>query len=194
MLRGPLTACAPQLQAKSKTTPGSAQAMAQTSARSKLQPVPAVQPSPISATVQSLAPAVWQMASASAKVLSRLHPHAEPGTADSPHTEQLDRMDSQLGSSMSEQHRTCGRGQRGTRSARTQARDGMDALQAHLVQRVQFLGSWRLVAASIIGIPAHGGGFLGIRQRRRWRARRRRRWRGRRWRWRWRRRRRRWRG
>ena len=67
--------------------------MAQTSAWSNLQPVPAVQPSPISATVQSLAPAVWQMASASAKVLLRLHPH-EPA-ADSPHTEQLGRRDIQ---------------------------------------------------------------------------------------------------
>eukprot|EP00964_Phaeocystis_antarctica_P098536 scaffold64541_cov70-Phaeocystis_antarctica.AAC.1 len=44
------------------------------------------------------------MASASARVLSRLHPH-EP-TADSPHTEQPGRRPVQFGSSVSEQHRT----------------------------------------------------------------------------------------
>ena len=49
--------------------------------------------------VQSLAPAVWQMVSASAKVLSRLHFHG--ATADSPHTEQPFTRAFHLGSWMS---------------------------------------------------------------------------------------------
>eukprot|EP00964_Phaeocystis_antarctica_P088760 scaffold56498_cov75-Phaeocystis_antarctica.AAC.4 len=47
------------------------------------------------------------MASASAKVLSRLHFHKP--AADSAHAEQPGRRDIQLGSLMSEQHRTSSR-------------------------------------------------------------------------------------
>ena len=53
--------------------------------RSKRHPVPAVQPATSSAAVQSLAPAAWQMASAWAKVWSRVH--GQPAS-DAPHTEQ----------------------------------------------------------------------------------------------------------
>ena len=80
----------------------------QISSKSKRQPVPAVQPPCSSAAVQSLAPTDRQMASASAKVLSRVH--GQPAF-DSPHTEQPGRLDCQAGESLtSEQHRTCGRG------------------------------------------------------------------------------------
>ena len=75
-----------------------------TSLKSKRHPVPAVQPPASSAAVQSLAPAAWQMASASAKVLSRVH--GQPAS-DSPHTEQPFRRDPQAGESLtSEQQRT----------------------------------------------------------------------------------------
>ena len=81
--------------------------MPQTKSRSEPHPVPAVQPATSSAAVQSLAPAAWQMASASAKVLSR--EHGQPAS-DSPHTEQPLRRHPQSGESLtSEQHRTCGR-------------------------------------------------------------------------------------
>ena len=73
---------------------------------SNRHPVPAVQPSASSAAVQSLAPAAWQMASASAKVLSRVH--GQPAF-DAPHTEQPGRLDGQAGEGLtSAQHRTCG--------------------------------------------------------------------------------------
>ena len=75
-----------------------------------IYPVPRVQSPSSSATVQSLAPATpWQMASASAKVLSRLHPHERLGTADSPQTEQLESelRSTQPGRTLSEQQRTC---------------------------------------------------------------------------------------
>ena len=79
-----------------------------TSSKSKLHPVPAVQPSKSSAAVQSLAPAARQMASASAKFLSRAH--GQPAF-DAPHTEQPFLRDPQAGESLtSEQQRTCGRG------------------------------------------------------------------------------------
>ena len=80
----------------------------QTSSKSNRHPVPAVQPSSSSVAVQSLAPAAWQMASASAKVLSRVH--GQPAF-DSPHTEQPGRgRDGQAGESLtSEQQRTCDR-------------------------------------------------------------------------------------
>ena len=75
-----------------------------TSSESKLHPVPAAQPSASSATVQSLAPAAWQMASASEKVL--FHAHGQPAS-DSPHTEQPGRLFmGQDGSAVSEQQRT----------------------------------------------------------------------------------------
>ena len=76
----------------------------QTSSKSNRHPVPAVQPSSSSVAVQSLAPAAWQMASASAKVLSRVH--GQPAS-DSPHTEQSGRRDPHAIESLtSEQHRT----------------------------------------------------------------------------------------
>ena len=77
----------------------------QISSKSKRQPVPAVQPPCSSSAVQSLAPAALQMASASAKVLSRVH--GQPAF-DSPHTEQPGRgRDGQAGESLtSEQQRT----------------------------------------------------------------------------------------
>ena len=76
-----------------------------TSSKSNRHPVPAVQPSASSATLQSRAPTDWQMASASVKVL--LCAHGQPAS-DSPHTEQPLRRDPQSGESLtSEQHRTC---------------------------------------------------------------------------------------
>ena len=76
----------------------------QTSSKSNWHPVPAVQPSASSAVVQSLAPAAWQMASASANVLSRVH--GQPAF-DAPHTEQPGRLDGQAGEGLtSAQHRT----------------------------------------------------------------------------------------
>ena len=82
--------------------------LAQTSVLSNPQPVPTVQPSSSSATVQSLASAVWQMVSASAKVLPALHSH-EPAS-DSPHTEQPSFLEAiQFGGLVSEQHRTWSR-------------------------------------------------------------------------------------
>ena len=75
-----------------------------TSSKSKRHPVPAVQPSASSAVVQSLAPAARQMASASAKVLSRAH--GQPAF-DAPHTEQPLRGDPQAGETLtSVQQRT----------------------------------------------------------------------------------------
>ena len=84
-----------------------------TSSKSKKHPVPAVQPSTSSAAVQSLAPAAWQMASASVKVL--LCAHGQPAF-DAPKTEQPLRGDPQAGESLtSEQHRTWPRVQCGAR-------------------------------------------------------------------------------
>ena len=79
----------------------------QTRCTSKSHPEPTVQPPLSSTVVQSLAPAAWQMASASAKVLSPAH--CQPAS-DSPHTEQPFRRDPQAADSLtSEQHRTsCG--------------------------------------------------------------------------------------
>eukprot|EP00964_Phaeocystis_antarctica_P038201 scaffold21867_cov48-Phaeocystis_antarctica.AAC.4 len=80
----------------------------QTSSKSNIHPVPAVQPFTSSAVVQSLAPAAWQMASASAKVLPCAH--CQPAS-DSPHTGcfvwgESHRGDPQDESWTSEQHRT----------------------------------------------------------------------------------------
>ena len=73
--------------------------------------MPAVQPSESSVAVQSLAPAAWQMAKASTKVLSRAH--GQPAS-DSPHTKQPLRRDPQSGESFtSEQQRTWPREGRG---------------------------------------------------------------------------------
>ena len=75
-----------------------------TSSKSKRHPVPAVQPSTSSVAVQSLAPAAWQMASASVKVF--LCAHGQPAF-DAPHTEQPGRRDPHAEESLtSEQHRT----------------------------------------------------------------------------------------
>ena len=75
-----------------------------TSSKSNRHPVPAVQPSASSATLQSRAPTAWQMASASVKVL--LCAHGQPAS-DSPHTEQPLRRDPQDAESLtSEQQRT----------------------------------------------------------------------------------------
>ena len=75
-----------------------------TSSQSKPHPMPAVQPSRSSTKVQSLAPAAWQMASASVKVLLRAHPQP---ALDSPHTEQPGRRDPQAGDGLtSAQQRT----------------------------------------------------------------------------------------
>ena len=75
-----------------------------TSSKSNRHPVPAVQPSASSATLQSRAPTAWQMASASVKVLLRAH--GQPAS-DSPHTEQPLRRDPQYAESLtSEQQRT----------------------------------------------------------------------------------------
>ena len=75
-----------------------------TSSKSNRHPVPAVQPSASSATLQSRAPTAWQMATASVKVL--LCAHGQPAS-DSPHTEQPLRRDPQDAESLtSEQQRT----------------------------------------------------------------------------------------
>jgi hypothetical protein len=97
---------------------GSGEGTPQTISKSNRHPVPAVQPSASSVAVQSLAPAAWQIASASANVLSRAH--AQPAS-DSPHTEQPLRRDCQAGESLtSEQQRTWPRvrGRRGEHAHR----------------------------------------------------------------------------
>ena len=77
----------------------------QTRSRSNPQPVTAVQPPSSSSTVQSLAPAASQMASAWAKVWSRLQ---RKFSSEPPHTEQpAFFFQVEVGGGVSEQHRTC---------------------------------------------------------------------------------------
>ena len=81
---------------------GDGDILAQTSSRLKLQPVPVVQPPSSSSTVQSLAPAASQMASAWAKVWLLLQ------STEPPHTEQPAFFFQVLDEGwVSEQHRTC---------------------------------------------------------------------------------------
>ena len=105
--------------------------------RSSFIPQPAFAPqlSSSSVTVQSLAPAVLQVLSASVKFACLLHSEKGPVadfTLAPTHTEQPGSFHFlfQPGSWVSEQHFTWSRAA-GHGSARTQARDGMDALQAH---------------------------------------------------------------
>ena len=88
--------------------------------------------------MQSLAPAAWQMASASVKVLSRAHCQS---ASDSPHTEQPGLRDPQAGESWtSEQQRTCGRkwGRREhIHTVRPRALHSMRCCTAYLVQFVR---------------------------------------------------------
>ena len=135
---------------------GEGEGKAQTSRSSSkpAQPVAAVQPRSSSATVQSLAPAPSQMASAWAKVWSCLQRKA---SSDPPHTEQSAFFNQVEESWVSEQHRTCVvTGSVEARSVLIQARDGMDALLTHLVQLVHCLEPCSLSATA--GTPAHDGG------------------------------------